>query len=458
MSRFVGAQRLAFQKLLKKYKKWTGSAELGKRFQREVLGRPSSFSRRDFAPLLAQWSEVLAAVRAPFAAGVHWHAGSAAQNSSSGSKEDKLITSYTSDDYKRIASSTKYSSAALLHAACETGSSIDVDTALAILPLGLAAGKASYWIHPDNLVEIQVLLLRYTRLWMPTTSGKPSQIPSPTRSMSGRSLGAGGGMSENDVGVIICDELERFAKRRSSATISDSENIPGMSAEKAVTSIRYASKGDAVVVVGTSSRIGHSSAKGTDPGVKKARFKRRALRDLFDMNTESSLARTRSDSSRHSSLSEADQLQDVDSVRKWLQDHREVQPLVQIQFNRSRFVGLGNNRSGGVWATLDQNVCMRRCSSGTLNANGDKLAMIEGGADTFPHAVLEVRYEGEGVPKLVAMLDESHLVCCTYVLISRSEWPAANAFYRRKEFEVSHWRHMLSPLYISLMACPLLSG
>lgn len=417
----MGAQRLAFQKLLKKYKKWTGSAELGKRFQREVLGRPSSFSRRDFGPLLAQWSEVLAAVRAPFAAGVHWHAGSAAQNSSSGSKGDEVLTSYTSDDYKRIASSTKDSSATLLHAECATGSSIDVDTALAILPLGLAAGKALYWVHPDNLVEVQVLLLRYTRLWMPTTSGNSSQRPSPTRSMSGRSLvggGGGGGMSENDVGVIICDDLERFAKRRSSATISDSENVPGMSAEKAVTSIRYTSKGNAVVVVGTSPGLGHSSAKGTIPDVRKARFKRRVLRDLFDMNIEPSLARPQSGSSRQGSFSEANHLQDVDSVRKWLGDHREVQPLVQIQFNRSRFVGLGNNGSGGVWATLDQNVCMRRCSSETLNMDGDKLAMIEAGAETFPHAVLEVRYEGEGVPKLVAALDESHLVCCTYVLIS----------------------------------------
>lgn len=404
----MGAQRLAFQKLLKKYRKWTGSAELGKRFQREVLGRPSSFSRRDFGPLLAQWSEVLAAVRAPFAAGAHWHAGSAAQDSSSGSKGDRLITSYTSDDDKRIASSTKDSSAALIHAACETGSSIDVDTALAILPLGLLAGKASYWIHPDNLVEIQVLLLQYTRVCMPTTSGNSSQRSSPPRSMSGRIVGTGGGMSENDVGVIICDDLERFAKRRSSATISDTENIPGMSAEKAVTSIRYTSRGNAVVVVGNSPGFGHPSAKGIISGVRKARFKRRALRDLFGTNTEPSLTRTRSGSS---SLSEEDHLQDADSVRKWLGDHREVQPLVQIQFNRSRFVGLGNNGSGGVWATLDQNVCMRRCSSETLNANGDKLALIEGGAETFPHAVLEVRYEGERIPKLVAALDESHLVC-----------------------------------------------
>ena len=417
----MGAQRLAFQKLLKKYRKWTGSAELGKRFQREVLGRPSSFSRRDFGPLLAQWSEVLAAVRAPFAAGAHWHAGSAAQDSSSGSKGDRLITSYTSDDDKRVAKDTKDSSAALLHAACETGSSIDVDTALAILPLGLVAGKASYWIHSDNLVEIQVLLLQYTRLCMPTTSGKSSQQPSPTRSMVGRSMAAGGGMSENDVGVIICDDLERFAKGRSSATISDSENIPGTSAEKAVTSIRYTSKGNAVVVVGTSPALGHPSAKGIISGVRKARFKRRALRDLFGTNTEPSLIRTRSGLSRQSSFSEADQLQDVDSVRKWLGDHREVQPLVQIQFNRSRFVGLGNNGLGGVWATLDQNVYMRRCSSKTLNANEDKLALIEGGAETLPHADLEVRYEGERAPKLVAALDESHLVFCPYVLISKLE-------------------------------------
>lgn len=68
--RFVGAQSLAFQKLLKKYQKWTGSTELGKPLHSEVLGRPTSFSHRDFGLFLKQWIEVLAAVRALFSVGV----------------------------------------------------------------------------------------------------------------------------------------------------------------------------------------------------------------------------------------------------------------------------------------------------------------------------------------------------------------------------------------------------
>ena len=75
LSRFVGAQRLAFQKLLKKYRKWTGSSELGNRFRKEILDRRTSFSKTDFEPLLAQWTEVLASVRAPFMKGINWPSG-----------------------------------------------------------------------------------------------------------------------------------------------------------------------------------------------------------------------------------------------------------------------------------------------------------------------------------------------------------------------------------------------
>ncbi|KAL9116312.1 MAG: hypothetical protein Q9187_007165, partial [Circinaria calcarea] len=77
LSRFVGAQRLAFQKLLKKYKRWTGSSSLGARFQPDVLNRPEGFAQKDFSPLLSHWTNVLAAVRAPFDAGFSWKGPSA---------------------------------------------------------------------------------------------------------------------------------------------------------------------------------------------------------------------------------------------------------------------------------------------------------------------------------------------------------------------------------------------
>ncbi|KAI9822765.1 MAG: hypothetical protein M1832_002998 [Thelocarpon impressellum] len=73
LSRFIGAQRLAFHKLLKKYAKWTQSSSLLKRFLK-VLDQPASFSRRDLQPLVLQWTEVLAAVREPFKDGMAFKA------------------------------------------------------------------------------------------------------------------------------------------------------------------------------------------------------------------------------------------------------------------------------------------------------------------------------------------------------------------------------------------------
>jgi len=58
LPRFCAAQVKAFVKILKKYKKWTGSATLGQRFKDNVLGDLKSFTRRDFSPLLLQYQEL----------------------------------------------------------------------------------------------------------------------------------------------------------------------------------------------------------------------------------------------------------------------------------------------------------------------------------------------------------------------------------------------------------------
>ncbi|KAE8445285.1 hypothetical protein EG329_013523 [Mollisiaceae sp. DMI_Dod_QoI] len=64
LERFTAAQRMAFHKILKKYKKWTGSRGLGERFNDEILGNPKSFVRRDFGPLTSQYTSLLNTLRA----------------------------------------------------------------------------------------------------------------------------------------------------------------------------------------------------------------------------------------------------------------------------------------------------------------------------------------------------------------------------------------------------------
>lgn len=404
LSRFVGAQRTAFQKLLKKYKKWTSSSALGVRFRAEVLDRPSSFSKRDFEPLLTQWTEVLAAVRAPFIDRGNWHSG--LRNPIEGSQPDLSIQKKPLKGPTKQAnqeSAGDMSSVSELHSAWEDGSNIDIDTALAVLPLGRGATRAVYWVHPDNIVQVHVLLLQYTRLHRSNsivTPESPSSSKSSPRASFSNPSARPGSRTDDEVGVVVCDDLQRFSKIRSSETISTTEDCPGTVAEKAAASIRFSPCGEAVVVVDTDSgRLSHSANWNEKCLPKKAKFKRKNVRQLFEPSSIDRLAK--------------DDGNDSKRVFEWLTEHREVQPLVQLLSRRTRFVGLRNNKDGGVWATLDKDIFMKVCSFESL-ANGKGLTTIsEGGTsdlETFPHAILEVRVEGDADSKLIDALNSSHLV------------------------------------------------
>ncbi len=55
LQRFVDGQVVAFRKILKKYRKWTGSSTLGSRFKQNILSQPKSFTRRKFSQLQSQY-------------------------------------------------------------------------------------------------------------------------------------------------------------------------------------------------------------------------------------------------------------------------------------------------------------------------------------------------------------------------------------------------------------------
>ncbi|KAK4643051.1 hypothetical protein QC761_402570 [Podospora bellae-mahoneyi] len=70
LRRFVDAQIVAFRKILKKYRKWTGSSTLGTRFRDNVLSHPKSFTRCDFSHLQARYDDLLVTLRAASPAGM----------------------------------------------------------------------------------------------------------------------------------------------------------------------------------------------------------------------------------------------------------------------------------------------------------------------------------------------------------------------------------------------------
>ncbi len=405
LSRFVGAQRLAFQKLVKKYKKWTGSPTLGRRVEKDIFGRASSFSPQFFESLLAQWTDVLGCVRAPFSPRatstiVPQHdKGTAAINRDTSDSKGSANCVTTGDLH--VTPINAPPSVAELHNAAETRTGLELDTALATLPLGTVAGTAAYWVHPDNIIELQVLLLQHMRSRSQKSSTPHSnnvQSSGQSRRTSASSYGHTVAYATgDDAGHIVLDDLEPFAKRQSEMVISD-RNL-----QSAAASVRYGNNSEAIIVVSST--------------LRKARLKRKHLPYLLTPG----LSRQRpcsvgstGDSANGDSDQRPDRSEDMEIVRDWLARHPGVQPLVEMQYQRSRFVGVGNDSSHGLWATLDKEVRMRKACVNQLGAF-DNRPPNEGASETteavrFPYAVLEVRWEGEKGVELVRALDQSHLV------------------------------------------------
>ncbi|KAL8659419.1 MAG: hypothetical protein Q9226_000446 [Calogaya cf. arnoldii] len=405
LARFVGAQKLAFVKILKKYRKWTASPTLESRFRTKVLDQPAAFSKRDFGSLLNQYNEVLAAVRAPFEPGPDG-CYSAATETSPGSQRPRTHIHLRAAHASRKRTNN---SAAELHTACQDCSNIELDAVLSMSPIGKSGGKASYWIHPDSLVELHVLLLQYTRLWKPKGSNAAPAINGSRQQHRKESIDGNGTCNAHgggdEAGLIICDDLERFARRRSSAPISDSGESAGCFLEKPAATVRYLPTGEAVLAVKT------LRSDKLEPRVSEAFqsvvMKRKAVRHLFN----SGLSNSKLDQLLREENSQDGQ--GLKTIREWLTSHKEVQPLVQLHHKRTRFVGLRNSDEGGMWATLDRDILMKATPQGFFDSKEADLAFgdpDDSGFARFPFAVLEVRFEGGFGTEFLSALDKTHLV------------------------------------------------
>ncbi|KAF2737312.1 hypothetical protein EJ04DRAFT_488329 [Polyplosphaeria fusca] len=359
LSRFRVVQRTGFVKILKKYKRWTRDRELEHQFKTQVLNSPDSFFQMDLGVLLDQYIEVLAAVRAPL--NEHSPTGANARNTPS-----------------RIGK------------ALEEGTDVDYDIALSTIPLGSQGCRAVYWIHPDHVVEIQVLILQHMRLY---TGGNNQNSVTPDDSASTTSnrrkscatldkyLG-----SEEDTGFIILDNAESFGIKQNASTVGASEDATGAIRAKAAGHALWTATGEAAVVVGLQSM-----------NVKAAKLKRKHL-GLF-VKGASLHEQEEHDASRGKSA----------DVRQWLAEHPDVKAVAGFCAKRTRFVGLQNTIAGGLWATIDRDIFMKEHLLENLGSN-EWLSGARNGSREFPHAVLEIRREGNYSTSLIHSLDHSHLV------------------------------------------------
>ncbi|KAL9602269.1 MAG: hypothetical protein Q9219_001994 [cf. Caloplaca sp. 3 TL-2023] len=414
LARFVGAQKLAFVKILKKYKKWTASTALESRFRPQLLNQPTSFSKRDFQPLLTHYTNVLAAVRAPFDQDGKMKNSKKGARYQPSTRNGTIPESHMGPQQQTIQPThgkrpTPQSTAAKIQAACRHLSGVEFDSALATLPLGISGAMASYWVHPDNLVELHVLLLQYTRLRRtidPETADlamdrSGSQSRRTSMDGNGSCLVSGG---DEEVGLVVCDDLKEFACRQSGVSISDVEESVGTVMEKAAVAIRYSSDGEALVAVKTSSS--DTEASEDSETFQDLLVKKKAVRHLFNSGESGpeAIGLVREQSSEGGDK--------LDLIQRWLHGHREIRPLVELRSKRTRFVGLKKEESSGSWATLDRDIQMRKTPDEFFHSKEKDLAFDGSRAcdyESFPFAILEVRLEGSSGAEFLAALDESHL-------------------------------------------------
>ena len=179
ISRFAAVQKTAFRKILKKYRKYTGSSALQHRLEVEVFS--SGALQVDYADYLqrlsAQSHTISSQLAGPMLSGSRF-------------QSPRKATASAGDVSNR-------SNAKAIATACSNGA-LQFDVALSSVADGEAAGSAHFWIHPDNLQEAETLLLRHMRLLQPR---------SPPASANN-----GDSQDDRQHHIAFYDNLERFTE------------------------------------------------------------------------------------------------------------------------------------------------------------------------------------------------------------------------------------------------------
>lgn len=355
LARFTSTNRTAFRKLLKKARKWTHSEQLCLGFQRDVLNGDQSWLQLDFDPLLDDYAQTLGSIRSLY--------------------EDRIKGAAVRPDASIDAASAT-STSQKLQAAIKTGSKVDFDTAIATIPLGGSGNLANYFIHPEYVVELQVLLLQHVQPY----AGR-SRHNSLARSPS---IGSPIVMTDEDFSqkqdyyMLVADNLQRFAKVEAAVTINEREHVAGVIPQRAKYFLRWTTDEDAVL----------ASLSGSAK-VQTSALKRKHADTFFE---------TKDSQSQGSEVTFADEA--LSTIRSELRKDKTVEPLYKICSSRQRFTGINDGPKSAVLATLDTHISISKGGQAADNTS----------TTNFPFAVLQVRTEGEGGRDVVTALGESHLV------------------------------------------------
>ena len=377
LSRFVGAQRLAFRKLLKKYRKWTGSPTLDHRFDRDILSQSLGLSNTSLQILLEHWADILAAVRAPFEAGMKWSAGEVRGSSCIHGKLGE-------EEYPGL----ERGSLADVFRALENDSPAMFDIAILTLPLSANESLASYWIHPDNLVQLSILLLQHTQIKRFNSSRQPSEHTSRRSSRQGSNAGEPGnlsGLPNDEHRTVYCADVQELVYEFKKQDCAKPDCSPGEIPSKSAMIVCGTDRVEACMAI--RKRTGVATGQWEDKkGFHQISHRKKTILSLFEDLKDP----------------EFTQAQDLDG---WLAENTEVEPFGMVQSRKQRFVGLENRSQHHAFVTLEYDIRFGGCSAGSLEQ-----ILRDGSPEaSFPFAVLTVRAEGRPSEDLIAALDQTHL-------------------------------------------------
>ena len=200
MSRFIGAQKIGFRKLLKKYQKWSGSPRLASHFQINLdrspwLGNPTDPMKTQ----LSRYTQLLEAIRSPL---------------------DSMVMARPSESLRP---DVDYPEELLLLNGA-SGVTAQADAAFESSHLGHDEGRAAYWIHDDNLVQAQVAIQRAFIGRRPSSSNAIG--PRSQTSIPGNDTRSATDYQNLWAGTVLFDDPQSFAKSQLEP-LQSPEHMPG---------------------------------------------------------------------------------------------------------------------------------------------------------------------------------------------------------------------------------------
>lgn len=146
LARFIGVQRTGFRKLLKKYTKWSQSSQLSDMFL-PILESPNSFTNQDFTSVFLELSLLYNVLRQ--------------------AKGANFVSRRAPSQYPTNSETLCRFDCEMVTAAVGTGTGTGIGTKTVTSAVistnpedALASNSLVFWVHPDNVVEIKVALLK----------------------------------------------------------------------------------------------------------------------------------------------------------------------------------------------------------------------------------------------------------------------------------------------------------